>query len=546
MPELETLLALCKAAPKVGDVATAEQLLNQLAPYLPESFAQAIAPSPFLRDLDPSPWEILTHNLTFAILSLAKSHESLKGVAVAAVKKFVLEWTTSAASLSGEQMTGEDLADNSVEGDVGRVLCLAMSMLGFLCAVSECASIWQPAEMLELIGTLRNALSEKLMIVVEASVSNVLYGNNSKRSLREWRRHTRHYAAMGRPLGALLLHHGLMQVVLACTATIASPIETESSGPVLDRLQAAKPPLRKPLDMGADALLVSVAAIAEEELDRINADSEYVKRVGTVWQQHIAHAIMADALTTYLCCAVLNEEIADSEKLLDWLESTLADDILAADEVLASVVLKSMSVLGRSFPDTASHLSRSLPRVIVQGGLKEGTSAVAADCLASVLMLLPQDAVITTLYSLGNVLSGKQGAERTGLPQLNGSAKANGLQTQHQTGSTISLSPADVDEPSHVYATVIQTIVGVACRCKDQKISELALSMLVQKIGRVSVSVDAKIIIESSLLGAHSGPGELRALLKLYSKIARDAIVQDNVILLDAVSLSNNFLDSGS
>lgn len=540
LPELETLLALCKAAPQVVDVATAEQLLNQLAPYLPESFAQAIAPSPFLRDLDPSPWEILSRNLTFAILSLGKNHERLKEGAAAAVKKFVREWSASAASLAGEQMKGDDTVDTTAEGDVGRVLCLAMSMLGFLSAASECASIWTPTEMLDLIEMLRNALSEKLMIAIEASVSNVLYGSNAKRTLREWRRHAKHYAAMGRPLGALLLHHGIMQLVVACTATLATPSEADSHKPVLDRLQEARVPLRQPLDAGADALLVSVAGIAEEELDRINADSEYVKRVGTVWQQHIAHAVMADALTTYLCCAVLNEEVADPEKLMDMLEATLSDDILAADEALASVVLKSMSVLGKSSSDTASHLSRSLPRIIVQGGLKEGTSSVAADCLASVLMLLPQDAVITTLYSLGNVLSGKQGPERTGtgLSQLNGSAKMNGsggLQAQHQTGSTISLAAADVDEPSHVYATVIQTIVGVACRCKDQKISELALSMLVQKIGRVSVTVDAKIITESSLLGAHSGPGELRALLKLYSKLARDAIVQDNHILLEAV-----------
>ncbi|KKY13877.1 putative phosphatidylinositol 3-kinase 3 [Diplodia seriata] len=537
LPELETLLALCKAAPQVVDVATAEQLLNQLTPYLPESFAQAIAPSPFLRDLDPSPWEILTHNLAFAILSLGNNHEGLKEVAAAAVKKYVAEWSASARSLTGEHMSREDAVDNTADGDVGRVLCLAMSMLGFLSAASACASIWNPAEMLDLIENLRTALSEKLMISVEASVSNVLYGSNSKRTLREWRRHAKHYAAMGRPLGALLLHHGLMQVVVACTATVASPSERESGKPVLDRLQSAHA-LQQPLDAGAETLLASVAGIAEEELERINADSEYVKRVGTVWQQHIAHAVLADALVTYLCCAVLNEEIADSDKLMDLLESTLSDDILAADEILACVVLKSMSILGKSSPDHASHLSKSLPRIIVQGGLKEGTSAVAADCLASVLMHLPQDAVITTLYSLGNVLSGKQAPERanTGLSQLNGGAKANGtLHTQHQTGSTISLAPADVDEPSHVYGTVIQTIVGVACRCKDQKISELALSMLVQKIGRVSISVDAKIIIESSLLGAHSGPGELRALLKLYSKLARDAIVQDNSVLLDAV-----------
>ena len=51
-PELETVLALCKAAPFVQSLDIAEQLLKRLTPYLPESYAQLFAPSPYLRDVD--------------------------------------------------------------------------------------------------------------------------------------------------------------------------------------------------------------------------------------------------------------------------------------------------------------------------------------------------------------------------------------------------------------------------------------------------------------------------------------------------------------
>ncbi|KAK8218530.1 hypothetical protein IWZ01DRAFT_155955 [Phyllosticta capitalensis] len=538
LPELETLLALCKAAPLVSDSATAEQLLNQLAPYLPESFAQAIAPSPFLRDLDPSPWEILTRNLTFAILSLGTRHPTLRGAVVATINNFVKEWTQSAAALAGEQLKLEEPVDDAADAQLARILSLAMSMVGFLTAASERSSVWNPAEMVELIEAIRDALSEQLMIALEASVSSALYGSHAKRHLREWRRYTKHYAAMGRPLGAMLLHHCFMQLVASCTGQTAAPAGDQSDDSVLDRLQKTRGIADGHIDEQVDAFLSLAAGTAEDELERINANSEYVKRVGTVWQQHLAHAVMADALTTYLCCAVLNDEFADPDKLLDWLESTISDDILAADEALASTVLKAMSVLGKASPDTASHLCRSLPRVIVQGGLKEGVSTVAADCLASVLMVLPQDAVITTLYSLGNVLSNKIDRAAPGASQLNsiGKGGTNGnVSEPHTGGSHISLAPADVDEPTHVYATVIQTIVGVATRCEDQKISELALSMLVQKIGRVSASVDAKIITEGALLGAQAGATELRSLLKLYSRLARDGIETDNHHIVDAV-----------
>ncbi|KAF2084218.1 hypothetical protein K490DRAFT_59798 [Saccharata proteae CBS 121410] len=539
LPELETLLALCKAAPLVKDLKTAEQLLGQLTPYLPESYAQAVGPSPFLRDIDPSPWEILTRSLTHAILSLGLNHPELREDASLAVDKYVADWSRTASHLAEERLSWEDSNEAAADGDHGRVLTLTMSLFGFLSSAASCARFWTAPQRQTLIKTLQDALSESLMVVLEASLSAVLYGNTPRRSSKDWRRYARHYAATGRPLGAMLLHHGFMQLVVACTAMLAAPSENHAQSPILDTLRKTDYLNRTNFDSESEDLLICVAAIAEDEMDQIKANSEYVKRVGTVWQQHLAHGTMADALTTYLCCAILNSDIADPEKLLDWLETTLSDDILAADEGLASTVLKSMAVLGRYSSATAAQLSRSLPRIIVQGGLNDRTSTIAADCLASILTLLPQDAVITTLYSLGNVLSAKSPVDGAGstTSHANGSATANGsVALPAPNGSAISLDPSETEEPSHVYSTVIQTIVGVACRCKDDKITALALSMLVQKIGRVSMLVDAKIITEAALLGVNTGPKELPALLKLYSKLTRDALTQENHTLLEAVT----------
>jgi phosphatidylinositol 4-kinase len=121
---------------------------------------------------------------------------------------------------------------------------------------------------------------------------------------------------------------------------------------------------------------------------------------------------------------------------------------------------------------------------------------------------------------------------------LNGSTKAHrhvGIYNHQTTGSAISLTPSDEEEPSHVYATVIHTIVGIARSCKDEKITALALSILIQKYGRVNQTVDTKIITESALLGVHSGPSELRSLLKLYSRLSHDSLVKNDVVMLEAV-----------
>jgi phosphatidylinositol 4-kinase len=198
-----------------------------------------------------------------------------------------------------------------------------------------------------------------------------------------------------------------------------------------------------------------------------------------------------------------------------------------------------MAVLAKVSPPLASSLGRSLPRVIVQGNFDQRTTSVAADALAAVLSLLPQDAIITTLYSLGNIISAGPGPDRSGItsPTFNGSSKGSRAGVyNHQEGSTISLMPNDVEEPDFVHTTVIETIVSVARNCKDTKVTALALSMLVQKVARVSKGVDAKIIADSAFLGIHSPPGEFKTLLKVYSKWAHDALVNDDVVTLDAVS----------
>jgi phosphatidylinositol 4-kinase len=60
--------------------------------------------------------------------------------------------------------------------------------------------------------------------------------------------------------------------------------------------------------------------------------------------------------------------------------------------------------------------------------------------------------------------------------------------------------------------------------------------MLLQKIEKVSRSVDARIITEAAGLALSGGPLEFRSLLKLYAKLSHDGVIQNNEILLAAVS----------
>ncbi|KAF2094163.1 hypothetical protein NA57DRAFT_47196, partial [Rhizodiscina lignyota] len=530
--ELETLLALCKAAPLVQSNEIAEQLLRQLVRYLPESYMQLISEAPGLKSFDPSPWEVLTFQLTSAVLMIASNFTYLRDDAIRAIHEYLFGWTRLAGSISADQFDGEEPSEER-ETALSTVITSTLSIVGFFEAAAKHAAVFTPEQRFEYTQLLRDTLSEQYMTALESVLSVTRNARGPHNPLRPWRKYLKHYAAMGRPLGAMLLRLGFVRFAVASISLHVAPTEELQGHYVLNTLLHREftsngffhPQVDVPVDIFAE--------IALNEIELLEEGSDYLQ-LGSAWQQHLAFSVKANALVCFLCCTILDEEIADPDLLMSWLESTMANDVQISDETLASCVFRCMAILARFSPPMASTLGRSLPRIIVQGGLEATSAAVAADALATILKTLPQDTVITTLYSLGNILSSKSPQKNNFQYNYDGAVGGNNFE-HHTTGSTLSLAPSDMDEPSSVYTIVVKTVTKIANACEDDKITALAVSMLIQKIGRVSLSVDAAIVTESAVLGATSAEADLRSLLKLYTKLAHDALAQDNHTILDAV-----------
>jgi phosphatidylinositol 4-kinase len=225
-----------------------------------------------------------------------------------------------------------------------------------------------------------------------------------------------------------------------------------------------------------------------------------------------------------------------------WLEDTLADPVQMADEALAQVVLRCLALISKVALNFAANVSRLLPRFIVQGSPRGQIISIASTCLAFVLQFLSQDATISTLYTLGNVLSSASAPERALASGLNGGSSLDGANnsgfysTKLSTGSSISLAISGDEETSVVCGNVVQAICGIARSCKDPKIIALAQSMLLQKIDKVSRAIDSRIITEAALLSLSGEQLEFRSLLKLYSHLSNDSVLQKNELLSNAVS----------
>ncbi|KAL9603402.1 MAG: hypothetical protein Q9179_002207 [Wetmoreana sp. 5 TL-2023] len=545
--ELEVLLALCKAAPLIEDVKRAKNLLDQLSPYLLEAHAQSIKPSPFLQFIELSPWEALNSSLATATLAIGLRHSSLHDQALENLDRYLhncLQTANSAPSPGGED-SAEDFVQAVGADHALSIATLSVSLVGFLQAVSKYCHFYTVPQRVRLLTLLRQVLNELFMVSVEGTFSSLRASDATAGSLHMWRSYARRYAASGRPLGAMLLQQGYMRVVLSCSSLQIIGEEQLQMTDIIDVLMSQHPyvDLNKYHDAGF--LTELLTEIASQEITLLEDGADYLQ-LGSVWQQRIAFATKAYTLTTYLICVVTDEETAELENLIAWLEDIVTDPIQMSDDTLAAAVLKSMAVVAKTFPSYATSFSRLLPRFIVHGSVKSEIVDIAAHSLAYVLQLLSQDAVITGLYSLGNVLSASssdRAAAASGPP--NGSLNAprsTEYFKQQTTGSSISLDIGGEEETTAVYGNVVRAIVGVATHCQDEKITALALSILLQKLGRINIAVDVHIIREAGRLVASGGPVELKSLLKLYMRIGHEGAVQRNDTLLAAVKRARIYL----
>ncbi|TAQ88857.1 hypothetical protein B7494_g2821 [Chlorociboria aeruginascens] len=545
--EFEVLLALCKAAPLLQTVHSAEKLVGQLGPYVLEAHTQLFVPSPFFREIEPSPIEALSYHLTTALLSLGINHSHLKENISGQLWEYLRNCAYAAEAITTTQAGTENGSSAEVD-DAVRIATIAISILGFLDAASSYANFWTSVERLGLIERIRSILSETFLVAVETAFSTIRNSHDNQSSVKEWKRYVRHYAAIGRPLGAMILQRSFMWLLVASSSLLVADIEVIRGSDILDVLMLGAG-LIKPSGKVDFDTIETMADIAADEMNLLEDGADYL-RLGSAWQQRLAFAVKAGALTSYLNCALLNEDAADPDVLMTWLEDTLADPVQMADEILASVVLRSMALISRISSGLAPNVSRLLPRFIVQGGPRGQTVSVASTCLAYVLQILSQDAIITTLYTLGNVLSSESPTDRAlsgsinGQMSLDGNSSSTFYHGKQLTGSSISLTISGEEETSLVYGNVVQAICGIASSCNDTKITALAQAMLLQKITKISSAVDGRIINEAAVLALSGGVPEFRSLMKLYSKTTTKGIIQNNDIWLAAVMKGRNYLSS--
>ena len=507
-----------------------------------EAHVQTFIASPFFRKIEPSPTELLTFHVTAALLALGLNYSDLQETVADGVWAFVNTCGRTVDGVSSLQAADDE---NPRLEDAIRVVTIAVAILGFLDAASAQADFWKSGGRIGLIQKIRQLLSEPFLVTLETSLSTIRNSFSQDRAAKEWKRLIRHYALAGKPLGAMLLQRSFMWLVTSSTSLLLVDSPKLKEAHVLDVLMTMEGKLRAGSRSVVETDAHSVeyyASLAVEQMNYLEAGADFV-RLGSSDQQQLAYQVKAAALVSFLNCSILNEDAADIDVLMNWLQELLEDPVQMEDEVLASVALRCLALTCHVSAEFSSVVSRLLPRFLVQTVPSSKTVGVASKSLAFALKTLSKDAIISTLYTLGNVLSPGQAEIVSNGNGTGADGAMNGIYAGRQsTGSSISLQHTNEDDTATMYENVVQAICGIATACQDEKITALAQSMLLQKLDKVNAIVDGHIIFGAGVLALGGGQLEFRSLLKMYTRICYLGVAEHNDLMLVAVSHGNLFL----
>ena len=271
----------------VRDTEHAERLLRQIGQYLPEAHIQSFRPSPHLKTFQPSPWELISHDMTSAVLAIAANHSSLHELVFSYIWQALEALTLHGNKKARTQNNSPQVDDEQALEDAAAAIKHCLSLLGVLTALVEQASACSVSERYSIVQRLHEILSKPSMVKLEGFLSSVRNSSSQARLVRPWRRLLRAYASAGRTLGAVLLQQAFMRFVTSSTALFVAAPSSASYSHVLDFLLGDGSPPKALPDACGDAILEGLTTTVTDSVGYVDADADFL-RVTSPYQQRLS------------------------------------------------------------------------------------------------------------------------------------------------------------------------------------------------------------------------------------------------------------------
>ena len=212
---------MCNAAPNVHDESVARGFVAKLAPYMPQCCVQTFAASTYLRELQPSPWELLSERLSDALLLIGLRFPNLRNKVARSLLTYLDQAGVVASSFAGVASGLANGSENTSD-DAVKAFAFATSLIGYMNSIARHASFWTPDERLHILSSLESLLSDSVLLSTELTLSALRSGDMQNSKTENLKHLMKRYASQGRPLSGILLRQGLVAFVEACAALLVA------------------------------------------------------------------------------------------------------------------------------------------------------------------------------------------------------------------------------------------------------------------------------------------------------------------------------------
>ncbi|KAK9458641.1 uncharacterized protein V1516DRAFT_682228 [Lipomyces oligophaga] len=518
--EFEVLLALAESAQRITVEETAASLLDQFAAYLRDAYGQHFVSANLLKDTIPSPWDVITNRLTLAILDIAHNFPSLRSFATEHIKVYLDDLQTRISSV--------DISDLDI------LWPIAFSILGFFSALSSRSKYFGETgiELITISACTSSSLAEDFPFKIDESLVSLRSLERHGQAFRIWNGYRANYSSLKRPFGGSLIRLAYMEVVhraagLHINADKAvsghdheSYVDSIIGG---DRLDRRITDLQK-------TNLKSFCNAAMSEIEVIDSSEDY-QEVLSSRQRGVL--FKAKALALEILCIGNMHDLFTSDELIHLIKETLTHESQLMDDSLASEVFRIMACLSRTKPEVGSSLARILPKIIVEYRPSLDTIQTGTRCVAYVLKFLPEDAVISTLYTFANLVVDSKDHSSG----LNGSSEkqASSFLRAANADSTINLVSGDEEDRNIIFENIVHALARIVSGYNEPKITSLTILVLIQKIGYVAPFVERAIVISLVNLATVATEKDFNTILTLYSRLTTAAFERGETEMPDAV-----------
>ncbi|ESK94184.1 phosphatidylinositol 4-kinase [Moniliophthora roreri MCA 2997] len=486
----------------------------------------------FDRSLSWEDWALpdqLVCSTVSALLRISSIHREYRDAATNAIVSFIF-----------------DVVEKIKSGDaVDALTQLTPALHGLYRAISSTPFSWSLAQWKKLTKPLNAICAPDVMDRLNRlPVEIVQSEDEDQETLQFIQTFMARYVSCGRPLSGYFIVCCVFEISWTILAQVLAPPSTTGAGSNSEAAAANKAwnslmrqaaqnletPDEKIIEALKKTITYSMQCFTDllvqiEEMDEEPSVDTYA------WET------MSESLKLASICSIVLREIDD--KVYARLFLLLSDKSPISDNLVQEAALKACTILVQSFPDIAgpmaAHLRRFVTSPIPIFEFEFATEsrappplAAAAKCLALCIKLAPgDDLIMSNMYSLLNyIAAANKDIYETSSLLLN-NPLLNATDRSSEQSAEAGLKGLSEDEKRLVGITTISVVTRLALEFKNQEVTKLTISMLLQRLRTAEPTVEAAIAYSLVDLAVSAPGSSFIDIIRVFSTINRSANPDD-------------------